>query len=294
MPETAADTTASAVTTVPDSITAAQALSASARTVPDGFKGSERICILDKAPVMPRPDRDAYTSEARGWQTGLEGHRITPLAGYDSGVMALMLATLIVVSFNFRHYSSFIKSFTADLWSVRRRSNIFDDPTVNERGVMLSLILLVTVAEGALLYAWMNVCGLWTGSPASGLIITVSGAMAYYIWQLAAYRTVGFTFGTSNGSSQWIRGFNASQALLGLTLIVPAMLALFYPGGVFITATLGISLYFIARIVFIVKGFRIFYTGVSSLLYFILYLCTLEITPLIVAWRLLNGEITLV
>ncbi|MDE6655263.1 MAG: DUF4271 domain-containing protein [Muribaculaceae bacterium] len=35
---------------------------------------------------------------------------------------------------------------------------------------------------------------------------------------------------------------------------------------------------------FIIKGFRIFYHKIWSLLYFILYLCTLEIVPLIILY----------
>ncbi|MBP3590263.1 MAG: DUF4271 domain-containing protein, partial [Muribaculaceae bacterium] len=40
-------------------------------------------------------------------------------------------------------------------------------------------------------------------------------------------------------------------------------------------------IYVSARLIFIIKGFKIFYNGFISLIYFILYLCTLEIVPLI-------------
>ncbi|MDE6853726.1 MAG: DUF4271 domain-containing protein, partial [Muribaculaceae bacterium] len=42
---------------------------------------------------------------------------------------------------------------------------------------------------------------------------------------------------------------------------------------------ISLSIASISRLLFIIKGLRIFYTGIGSLLYFILYLCTLEIIP---------------
>ncbi|MBR5727625.1 MAG: DUF4271 domain-containing protein, partial [Muribaculaceae bacterium] len=43
-------------------------------------------------------------------------------------------------------------------------------------------------------------------------------------------------------------------------------------------------LYICARFIFIFKGIRIFYSNLLSILYFILYLCGVEIVPLIVIY----------
>ena len=108
------------------------------------------------------------------------------------------------------------------------------------------------------------------------------GACAlFYLVQLAAYGTVGFTFASKSGRREWLRGFNATQALLGITLVPAAVLAVFYPPLTFIAVAVGAGLYLLARLLFIIKGIRIFYDNFSSLLYFILYLCTLEIIPVI-------------
>jgi len=40
------------------------------------------------------------------------------------------------------------------------------------------------------------------------------------------------------------------------------------------------GLYICARLVFICKGFRIFYGNLSSIVYFLLYLCAVEMVPL--------------
>jgi len=41
-------------------------------------------------------------------------------------------------------------------------------------------------------------------------------------------------------------------------------------------------LYLVARLIFIIKGIRIFYSNLTSIVYFILYLCAVEIVPVVV------------
>lgn len=111
--------------------------------------------------------------------------------------------------------------------------------------------------------------------------------MALYIAAgYCGYEAVGYTFTSPEGRREWVRGFSASQALLGLALTVPAALCVFYPDTLRWTVAAGFFAWLFAKILFIVKGFRIFYDKISGLLYFILYLCTLEIIPLIWVYKI--------
>ena len=92
-------------------------------------------------------------------------------------------------------------------------------------------------------------------------------------------------FSLPDGRRQWLRGFNASQSLAGLALIIPALLTIFYPDAARPTLIVAGCIYFLARVIFIAKGFRIFFTRITSLVYFILYLCTLEIIPVILVYQ---------
>lgn len=111
-------------------------------------------------------------------------------------------------------------------------------------------------------------------------------AAAYYLFEIAAYSTVGWVFGGKFAYTQWIKGFNASQSLLGITLIVPALIVLFNPSLGKSMTIIAIVLYGLARFIFICKGFRIFYKNPYSLIYFILYLCALEIAPLVSIFKM--------
>lgn len=206
------------------------------------------------------------------------------LPGYNSGVMCLLIAIFLILTANFRHYSTFIKTFTQDLFTVRRRANAFDENnTMSETKLLVSLVTLVCLCEAIILYSSSAVVRGAGAFVTIGLLTLLTGG--YYLWQLIAYQTVGYLFGTPTDTRQWIKGFNASQSLLGLVLLVPALLLLFNPGMAPMLLSMSIALYGMARFIFISKGFRIFYDNYSSLVYFILYLCTLEIIPPVVLFR---------
>ncbi len=225
------------------------------------------------------------------YASGVEPEPVKPLPGYDSGIMCMMVVIFLVITANCRHYSTFIKTFATDLFSVRRRANAFNENhTVSETRVLLSLIVLTCVCEGILLYSAITSGGSQVAAgpfQSVGLLSLLAGI--YYLWQLAAYRTVGYLFTKDYGATQWIRGFNASQSLLGLGLVIPAMVALFNPGLSPLLLSISVLFYVTARIIFVSKGFRIFYDNYSSLVYFILYLCTLEIIPPVIIYRIASS-----
>ncbi|MDE6196748.1 MAG: DUF4271 domain-containing protein, partial [Muribaculaceae bacterium] len=109
---------------------------------------------------------------------------------------------------------------------------------------------------------------------------------AWYGFRYVAYRLVAFAFAGRESGRRWINGFMATQAYSGLLMIAPAFLLLYRPGWHDTLITISLSVYSAANLLFIAKGFRIFYRNFQSLLYFILYLCTLEIIPMFAIYRL--------
>lgn len=253
-----------------------------------------------ETPMMPWDTALCHEAEAP-W-SGAESSRMTAgtipylkgmtpqerstLPGYDSGVICLLILVFVLLSTNFSHYSTYIKNFTQDLWSVRRRENVFDVKTFSETRVQLSMALLVCLCEGIILYSVSTGAALWASIGIFPAILLLSAAAGlYYLLQTWSYRLTGYVFSDKVTSRLWIKGFNASQSFLGLSLTIPSLLLLFNPGLTAIMVGISVFLYFTARIIFICKGFRLFYDKFSSLSYFILYLCTLEIVPLILLFR---------
>ncbi len=245
--------------------------------------GEDHECSFDEAPTTVAIP-GVHTGVVP-YTRGLEAIPRHPLPGYDTGVMSMVLAVFLIIAVNFHHFSSYLKVVWQNLFSVRARDNVFDEHTVGEERVMISLLLLTCLCEGIMAYAALQTAGIPTPGSFVSIASLSGAAILLYLFQLIAYQTVGFAFTGNAGRTQWIRGFNASQSFLGIFMAVPALLSLFNPNISGTLCAIGLLLYITSRVIFIIKGFRIFYENVFSLFYFILYLCSLEIIPILVCGR---------
>lgn len=236
-----------------------------------------RVCREEESPYITRNVKSLSTGRVP-YTEGITPEPRMMLPGYDTGVMCLIIGIFLIISANFRHYSTFLKNFAQDLWKVRGRQNVFNDHTVSETRVQASLTMLLCLCEGILVYSAIS-RAVSVGHIFAIIGLTTVLAAVYYLWQIVAYRIVGYVFATEESTTQWVKGFKASQSLLGIALVLPALIVLFNPGTAGAMIFISLALYVTARIIFIFKGFRIFYDNYFSLVYFILYLCTLEIVP---------------
>lgn len=187
-----------------------------------------RVCREEDSPRITR-DMTALSTGRVPYTEGIIPEPRMMLPGYDTGVMCLIIGIFLIISSNFRHYSTFLKNFAQDLWKVRGRQNVFTDHTVSETRVQASLTLLLCLCEGILVYSAIS------RSVPVGHIFAIIGltsvlAAVYYLWQIVAYSTVGYVFATEESTTQWVKGFKASQSLLGIALVLPALIVLFNPG----------------------------------------------------------------
>lgn len=243
------------------------------------------LCREYEAPVSAS-EKLTMTLGKVPYTSGIVPEQRVQLPGYDSGVLCLLIGVFLLLAFNVRHYSIFLKNFSYDLWSVRRTEDSFGVRTVSETGIQMSIVLLTSICQGIIINAALNSSGFTTQLPVFPEIAAIAVcALLFYFWQLVAYRMVGYVFIDRFSARQWIKGFNASQALLGISLTVPALVVLFNPEEASIMVVIGVVCYLVARLIFIFKGFRLFYENFGSLIYFILYLCSLEIVPLVLIFR---------
>ncbi|MCM1505107.1 MAG: DUF4271 domain-containing protein [Muribaculum sp.] len=231
---------------------------------------------------------DGLCTSVVSYVSGMPVAERPELPGYNSAILSIVVCTMLLVVFSLHHYPRYFKSLTKNLWEVRSRGNVFDDSGMNGSrtlGVMsvqavvyeALLILSVVITAGGSAYGHASLVML------TFIILLLTGA--YYVWQILAYNLIGYVFADRSLTDQWMQGFYASQGLLGFLLLIPALLGLFYPASIKIVVLISILLYVAARIMFICKGFRIFYHNSFSLVYFILYLCSVEIIPIIAIYR---------
>ncbi len=235
------------------------------------------FCTIDEAPLDSTSI--AATTVARDvWSNG-----IAPVGRRDdtqpySGAVALLIALLALVAFQAPQLRRILSSLDTDLLGVRRRANAFDSHTTAESRTLALLLFLGCTCQAILLAVAIDPSAVSNG-PLLGSITALS--VGYYLFQYAAYSVVGYTFTDNINAAQWRHGFNLSQGVLGLALALPAITILYYHDATRLLLIVALILYLIARIAFLCKGFRIFYNQLPSIVYFILYLCTLEIIPVI-------------
>ncbi len=238
--------------------------------------------------VLPHPAEVAPPPPPAQWSTGLDGTPRTINVGDNSGVLTMVTVVLVLMMISYRHCRRLFATLWQEMWAMRHRHNVFDERTTNETHVLTLMAMQWCMCTGLLLYSGLGITGTAL-QPAKAFVDTgclTLLMMGYYAMQWIACQVLGYTFSTPAGRRLFVQGFTASQSLLSFALIIPSLVSIIYPSASFTAVIVGAALYLTARIVFIIKGFRIFYTNFGSLFYFILYLCTLEIAPIILVYNL--------
>lgn len=218
----------------------------------------------------------------QSWHDGLEPVPRPGHAGHDQAVVAVIIVLLLALAISFNPIKRIFRGLTKKLLSVRMRES-FDQTTASEQRVVILLIFQTIIYSAVIANAALALAypGHYISDAATtGLLAALF--TIYYIYQIVVYNLVGYTFTSPEYKTLWIEGFTSSQTLVGFTLIIPGLTVLFYPDLTTEAVFLSAFLYLFARVIFICKGFRIFYTNSASLVYFILYLCSLEIVPVII------------
>ena len=236
--------------------------------------------------TTPLPSRDQWEeATVMEMPAGAAPTPVPPSPLRSPVVMGLMMLVAMAVVLSYRTGYKYLENFVRNMFSTRRRENLFDDHTVNETKILTALIGLSCVMQGFALMVGVSLAvpSLASGilrSPALSLGLGTAVVLVYYLLQLLVYHVLGYVFTDSISTRLWIDGFKATQSLLGLLLLPVIGVMLLKPELSTPMLLVAAGLYICARLVFICKGFRIFYGNLSSIVYFILYLCSLEIVPL--------------
>lgn len=230
-----------------------------------------------------------------GPMTEAEPHH-PPFPG-ESWVMSGLLAVVVIICMRVRTNRKYISALVRDLTDVRERHNAFDD-TVRETSFLVLLNILWSLSAGVLLYRLLCVSfpqGIEAGPGSMGIPALYASPLAcagicmgltllYTMAMTLAYSVVGNVFSDSVRTSMWVKGFLASQGLGSVAVSLLALLAMVYAGWSVPILWIGAGVFLLTKLIFIIKGFRIFFTRSASWVLFLCYLCSLEIVPLILLY----------
>lgn len=206
----------------------------------------------------------------------------TAAASADSALLTALLAIIIVSGLCAPVMTRIVADYFKQLMRSHHQAQS-GEKTLGERLVVI-VGLLQTVVFGALLLF----CALGAAErpPLASLAGLTLLTTLLLTGQLTGYRLVGYAFASTEESHSWLSAFLTTQALCGYLLVIPAFGALFYPSLTFAFAIAAGVVFVACRIPLFISEFRIFHTDNLSLIYFFLYLCTLEIVPLLAVWSL--------
>lgn len=213
---------------------------------------------------------------------------------WGNGMSWIYLGLIILFCFTavkFKGSTKYLKAIFVDLTDTRVRHNVFDE-TVKETSLLVLMNMMWIVSVGILL--WVLVTIVPGNNPAGSLgipdnqakgIVLCTGVVAVYMIVIfVAYTIVGNVFSDSKLTRLWLKGAGASSALETFLMFPIALLALNYPAWEKELLIAAGIVFIIGKIIFLYKGFRIFFNQISSWLLFLYYLCSLEIVPLILTY----------
>lgn len=205
---------------------------------------------------------------------------LTPAA--DSAVTAMVWGGIIAAIAVFPTVTRLWRKF---LSSLTRHDNKLPaaERTLNDRLCQIVALSVCCLMWGILLYcvALRMRGGNLALGPGSGVALIAAGAALAVLIQFISFRVVGFAFATTSDGQAWTRALTATLSMLGYWMLIPALGALLFPARAYVFLWIGIALYLFFRIFLWIKCFRIFYDSIFSILYFFLYICTLETVPLL-------------
>lgn len=202
-------------------------------------------------------------------------------------IVGLLILSFAFFAISYRQGAKYLRHLFISLFKANSRGNLFDETTINENQLRLSLILLTFTTEGMALY-YSLIAPQVTNSnltlPCMASCIVMCGL--YYLLQKVVYRLLGNIFSSRQQTDSFLENFTSVNIFIGLFFTPLILLILFIPGMSHIAIFICLILYILARGIIIYKGIRFFLPHIYKLHYLILYLCTLEIIPLLLIRKL--------
>ena len=204
-----------------------------------------------------------------------------------SFILSALFLLFLLIALRFHNNIKYAVSIFRNLIETRTRQNIFDD-TVRETSLIVLLNILWCASAGLIGYSVFRFLfpeELLFSASVIGMLWGMAIAVVYSLFMWWAYSAVGWVFSDKTHAALWVKGFSASQALMTLPFFIFALLGICRPEAAPGVGIAAATVFIFAKLVFIWKGYRIFFNQFSSWVLFLCYLCSLEIVPLILCYR---------
>ena len=208
--------------------------------------------------------------------------------GNNPIISAIIILSFIIITLSYRSSGVYFKSMISDIFQTKERASFI--PGNNAGLVRMRIIMMMNtfILDSFSIYMIFHYYSdvTFTGTKLMYMIgIFAVLSLLFYMLQYGIYLILGYLFKGGNKMHLLNSTYSSLTSIRGLLLILPVLVAIYYTYSLNYFILIFIFVYFITRLIFICKGVKIFFSGIYSLLYLILYLCTLEIAPLLIIYK---------
>ena len=258
----------------------------------------DTIVRLTSAIPIPAADPDTVSAPLKSevitgmlYQYPEEDLPPTVIEETDPGISYILgglFLLFLVIALRFRNNIKYAVAMFQNLIETRTRQNVFND-TVRETSLIVLLNVMWCACAGIIGYCFYQYYFIGDleriAYPSVGMLLGMALALVYSIFMCVAYSSVGWIFSDREHAELWVKGYSSSQALMAPAFFIIALVGICRPAtGAGVTLS-ALMVFFLAKLVFVWKGYRIFFNQFSSWVLFLCYLCSLEIVPLILSYR---------
>ena len=221
--------------------------------------------------------------ELTGGRPGVAGEPVPYSVASDDAVAAMLLAGFVVAVVTVAHTRQHIAGQLKDFFYLPRTDNApAEGGSSRLFNTVLSLLTCLLLAITTYFYVTTEAAPDFTPDTPSLVIAIYTGVfIAYFTAKTTLYKCVNSIFFGSKKSQQWTAAFGVITAAEGVAL-APAVVLLVYQSLPLQSVAYYLTLVLLfTKFLTFYKAWTIFFRQNDVFLQIILYLCALEITPLL-------------
>ena len=259
-------------------------------------------CMLRPVEADPQPDILAQDDStwtavpplhevARSYGGRVAGESLPFCFRNDDVITGLLLLLLFVSTFIVSHGWNYLVSATGDFFQGKRHDTIFDTQDEKAFHGGSILVLQTTVCMGLLAFGFLDDFypqRLQADSPYVLLGCDIGVCIVWMALRLGLFHLVNSILFEREACRAWMSGMWLIVMASGLLLLPFTLLAIYFDLSLSTQQSVLVLIGGVCEILLIYKSYITFFRHKGGSLHLILYLCTLEIIPLLLLWRTFN------
>lgn len=233
----------------------------------------------------------SYLQQIATIPTGFEGTPIPETLNNNPILTISLLLLFLLFGYVINYGRKMIVETTKDFFYLKERSSIFIDSSANALQLKISFLIISIGSIGLFLYSLFFHED--TSSSFHNKLVYLALffllTVGFFVFKLLTFKILGYVFFDKSTSSIFIRDYFSIIFGLGIVLL-PIVIGLIYTDEQFFMLFLifGLLMFLCASLLILYKIFQIFLVNLYSLFYILLYLCTLEILPIVIVIKALS------